>query len=912
MSRNLTANYALVNDIDCTETRTWNGGEGFQPIGACDSSKFTGTLNGNGHNIYNLSMNLSTTHLEMGLIGCSGSGFSFYDLGIVNANMTSLSSYYSGILIGRSWSGGSINRTYTSGYIKGSDSVGGIIGDGGSVNIYDSYSTTDIFNTGSTSEYYIGGLVGWHESSTAKISNSYFAGTVTALNGGDAGGLVGASSGIINNSFSVGNVSSSGNEGGIIGFYDFGLVNNTFWDNHTGVPVKCVGNGVNLAGCFVIQNNKPYFYDISNSPLNSWDFTNIWSSQNNLINYPILKWQEENLTPANIYNFDEVDLSNGNHTWRVTCIDSEGYVGYSETRNLTIDVEKQGNISVLLDGVHANRTYEYGTTANISAITDCDDICFDIYLPNYGKEYTCSYPFNLTLKDFESIINTSEGPNISKEFRITNWTMFYAHLPTYLTIKSAVTTLKGIYNSLHIYGFDDFGTDTSRTYEFVSGVGSVIDMSLRSSKVVTLAEFYVTSSTAYNMSIDICNDGSIDKNVETFFSNPTYISLNTATINACVNTSEDISVVPFNITFTTGGDVTISQVHFRVSTQYYPSNVRIDTGNDGLEDVQISDTLSGTSATITTYTDNSSSNTFYVNTTSRNSTLLYIDIPKAFTTSSFTMLLTSISYNNTFVEDFSTSTHINPTYTTAIRNANWLYYTQPKSGSLYTVGYVNSTIVATTTSQITKATLRASSYLPASTSITYYMSADNGAHWENVTSGTEYTFINPGTQLKWSAKLYSLTGIDTAYLLNVNITGFGDRPKNVSVDLNNNGADYTGTSLVSSPLTLTFNPNNFTSFKNSCADTYCSMPINLSFIGRGGITTTFAYTLSTIGTDLNTDAIITYINNRKTAKTNINQFNDSTTQKTLTNLLNQSVYVNVPKNVLVSLFKLNITGDHYE
>jgi len=46
----------------------------------------------------------------------------------------------------------------------------------------------------------------------------------------------------------------------------------------------------------------------------------------------------------------------------------------------------------------------------------------------------------------------------------------------------------------------------------------------------------------------------------------------------------------------------------------------------------------------------------------------------------------------------------------------------------------------------TKATMTVTK---SSGTFTYEMSADGGSHWENVTSGTEHTFTNSGTEIKW-------------------------------------------------------------------------------------------------------------------------------------------------------------------
>ncbi|MFX0064115.1 MAG: LVIVD repeat-containing protein [Candidatus Hermodarchaeota archaeon] len=43
--------------------------------------------------------------------------------------------------------------------------------------------------------------------------------------------------------------------------------------------------------------------------------------------------------------------------------------------------------------------------------------------------------------------------------------------------------------------------------------------------------------------------------------------------------------------------------------------------------------------------------------------------------------------------------------------------------------------------------------VPAGTSLTYYLSPDNGVNWEQVTEDVEHTFTNWGYQLKWKAEL---------------------------------------------------------------------------------------------------------------------------------------------------------------
>ena len=51
MRDNLFASYILMNDIDCSDTINWNGGNGFEPIGSNFVTTFSGEFNGNNHKI---------------------------------------------------------------------------------------------------------------------------------------------------------------------------------------------------------------------------------------------------------------------------------------------------------------------------------------------------------------------------------------------------------------------------------------------------------------------------------------------------------------------------------------------------------------------------------------------------------------------------------------------------------------------------------------------------------------------------------------------------------------------------------------------------------------------------------------------------------------------------------------------
>ena len=89
---------------------------------------------------------------------------------------------------------GAVERSYTTGAVTGFENVGGLVGDNRGV-VTDSYSSVSV-----TGNRAVGGLVGFNRNSTARITNSYAVGAVSAVSmvvsGGNSaartkGGLVG-------------------------------------------------------------------------------------------------------------------------------------------------------------------------------------------------------------------------------------------------------------------------------------------------------------------------------------------------------------------------------------------------------------------------------------------------------------------------------------------------------------------------------------------------------------------------------------------------------------------------------------------------------------------------------------------------------------------------------------------------
>jgi filamentous hemagglutinin family protein len=295
----LGASYMLAANINAAGTDTsttlgdvWSTPGGFVPVGS-NNANFTGSFDGLGHTISNLTINLpgsfgvglfgytsaSSTIQNVGLLGGSvaGGGNTGELVGILGGALNN--SYATGDVTGTSGSQigglvglnstGTIGNSYAAGTVTGGSNVGGLVGSsygaisnshatgdvtgtgnavGGLVGnnygapISNSYATGDIAGVG-----YVGGLVG---QGGGVITNSYATGSVTGSSY-DVGGLVGSQYGSISGSHATGNVTGNTNVGGLVGYNNAGsLVTTSF---ATGA-VTAVGNGAGNVGGLVGNN----------------------------------------------------------------------------------------------------------------------------------------------------------------------------------------------------------------------------------------------------------------------------------------------------------------------------------------------------------------------------------------------------------------------------------------------------------------------------------------------------------------------------------------------------------------------------------------------------------------------------------------------------------------------------------
>jgi len=297
------ATFILSNDIDLA-------GHFWVPIGVFQHRTLTGTFDGNGYTISNMTIGTASepsTLTEAGLIGYANGAV------IKDINMTDVSIYTSvadnvfikaGAIVGMAYSS-TISDCSAAGIISGSGTlalsssrgVGGIVGlstsdidrcsssiniiAGGSMlpvgglvglmtggNITESYATGNVSGSGAK---YIGGLVGFADGG-GTISDSYATGDVTGGGSSDAGGLIGHSYYNIESCFATGDVFGDDCAGGLVGFGRAGNITNSFASGYV-TSSNSVGGLIGMS-----------LYNGLSSVTNCYASGDINTSQTNVIN----------------------------------------------------------------------------------------------------------------------------------------------------------------------------------------------------------------------------------------------------------------------------------------------------------------------------------------------------------------------------------------------------------------------------------------------------------------------------------------------------------------------------------------------------------------------------------------------------------------------------------------------------
>ena len=310
MHQDLTASYRLGNDIDLSDTVIWNHGRGWISVGSRPVENFfTGSFDGSGYTIYNLTINRPRqrpVNYYLGLFGFTNNA----DIRNVHLEGVNIHCYQTcGGLAGRLSEGSVENITVRGIILSAHNEVGGVIG-----SCYDTTRLENIFadidlrgvsRTGgiagnmASGELHsasavgnvqgadqVGGLVGRMIYSHSIISDSF---SHISVSGDDeVGGLVGyTDGGFIENAYSTGLVSGTGDHvGGLVGrntrfvmastdampsapSSGEGNVTNSYWNTETS------GQSVSSGGSDRTTDQMTYPY--AGDTYVNWDFVNTWA-----------------------------------------------------------------------------------------------------------------------------------------------------------------------------------------------------------------------------------------------------------------------------------------------------------------------------------------------------------------------------------------------------------------------------------------------------------------------------------------------------------------------------------------------------------------------------------------------------------------------------------------------------------
>lgn len=251
-------NYMLAGDIDAGDTKNWNSGRGFDPIGRLNrtgngvTGSFSGAFDGICHSIQNLYIRQIGNQYDgyIGLFEGIGKGGSVGNVNMAGGHIEGTSNF--GSIAGLNWgtiynivnsaelvcssggvggivgtNGGVIRNAVNNGTLKIDGRSGGITGYNGDTVWGNTGILLDVKNNGDiTSESMggIGGITGIN-SSGSSITGAENTGLVELKDGGgsEVGGISGSNKGTVNGeSYNTGDVEAGGyGVGGIIG-YNYG------------------------------------------------------------------------------------------------------------------------------------------------------------------------------------------------------------------------------------------------------------------------------------------------------------------------------------------------------------------------------------------------------------------------------------------------------------------------------------------------------------------------------------------------------------------------------------------------------------------------------------------------------------------------------------------------------------------
>lgn len=357
MNQDLDAHYVLGDDIDASETESWNARSGFEPIGD-DDNPFAGSFDGQGHTVTGLTIDRPSEDYT-GLFGRASDQAKIRNVAVEGASVRGADCV--GVLAGSGE--GDVVEATVSGSVSGSTSVGGVAGcfsgelrssgasttvessanvagglvgglDDGSL-VFQSYATGDVsganivgglvgahteseirrsYATGDVSGgWVIGGLVGKSTRTTDQIRSSYATGDVSGER--RVGGLIGWNSGTITESYAIGAVTGDERVGGLVGErasdegnYDPKLLD-SYWNIGTSTHSDPIGRTESMTDNIDATGLRTDEMTGADAPgnLDRLAFGDVYAATDE---YPILRWQVESVDVS----LDDAAITEGQRT----------------------------------------------------------------------------------------------------------------------------------------------------------------------------------------------------------------------------------------------------------------------------------------------------------------------------------------------------------------------------------------------------------------------------------------------------------------------------------------------------------------------------------------------------------------------------------------------------------------------
>lgn len=413
---NTEGDYKLTVDIDMSDVS-------FTPL-----PDFTGSLDGQGHVIRNLTFN--NPNQDQAALFATTHGATIKNLGIENANIVGNAN--AAAIVGRAY-GGTIQSCYVANsYIEGRDHVGSITGDM-NVNGDDGVTISDCLSDAKlkTRSYQVGGLVGVTNGGT--IQNCYFSGTIDGSQSCSAGIISLLDSDghetIIQNNLSAASHIYKGSQNRIIATAGRKV---SMTNNYAVASMNIGSRGAGFSGTSdaageegeTVTDAEAKTREFYTNTL-GWDFENTWKFLEDAEGkmYPVLSWMNAPL-PTEIF-----DMPNEN----TSVLYSEGAefldlspIHGSWGQDLKYNITDGGNLVSTEDG-EPNKIYvgnDYGefagagnvtvsveNSAEVASLLTLSPTSFTFYVDQSDVTTDISTP-----EQFASLINR----NLSGKYQLVN------------------------------------------------------------------------------------------------------------------------------------------------------------------------------------------------------------------------------------------------------------------------------------------------------------------------------------------------------------------------------------------------------------------------------------------------------------------------------------------------------------